>query len=134
LRSVSTVGLHVSLSKFYSLQCLCFWLLRYFSLSIILLWWSLPLRFPHQNPLYTCSLSHTRYMPRPSYSSRSFTRIYIYMHIRFVNGTSLLIVKGNFIFLSVHCWICHRKQILHNLYGFYMSLGRVFLKPTQGAG
>ena len=27
------------------------------------------LRFPHQNPVYTSPLPHTRYMPRPSHSS-----------------------------------------------------------------
>ena len=30
--------------------------------------WSLSLRFPHQNPVYTFPLSHTRYMPSPSHS------------------------------------------------------------------
>ena len=30
---------------------------------------SLSLRFRHQNPLYTSSLAHTRYMPRPSHHS-----------------------------------------------------------------
>ena len=30
--------------------------------------WSLSLRFPHQNPVYTSPLSLTCYMPRPSYS------------------------------------------------------------------
>jgi len=32
--------------------------------------WSLSLRFPHQNPLHASPLPHTRYMPRPSHSSR----------------------------------------------------------------
>jgi len=32
--------------------------------------WSLSLRFPHQNPVYTSSLSYINYMPRPSHSSR----------------------------------------------------------------
>ena len=32
--------------------------------------WSLSLRFPHQNPLYTTPRPHTRYMLRPSHSSR----------------------------------------------------------------
>ena len=32
--------------------------------------WSLPLRFPHQNPVFTSPLHHTCYMSRPSHSSR----------------------------------------------------------------
>ena len=32
--------------------------------------WSLSLRFPHQNPVYNSSLSHTCYMPHQSHSSR----------------------------------------------------------------
>jgi hypothetical protein len=31
--------------------------------------WSLSLRFPHQTPVYTSTLPHTRYMPCPSNSS-----------------------------------------------------------------
>jgi len=33
--------------------------------------WSLSLRFPHQNPVYASPLTHTRYIHRPSHSSRS---------------------------------------------------------------
>jgi hypothetical protein len=33
---------------------------------------SLSLRFPHQNPVHTSPLPHTRYMPRPSHSSRFY--------------------------------------------------------------
>ena len=33
---------------------------------------SLSFRFPHQNPVHASSLPHTRYMPRPSYSSRLY--------------------------------------------------------------
>jgi len=29
--------------------------------------WSLSFRFTHQNPVYACSLPHTRYMPCPSH-------------------------------------------------------------------
>jgi len=32
--------------------------------------WSLSFMFPHQNPVYASPLSHMRYMPRPSLSSR----------------------------------------------------------------
>jgi hypothetical protein len=31
--------------------------------------WSLSLRFPYQNPVYTSTHPHTRHMPRPSHSS-----------------------------------------------------------------
>ena len=34
--------------------------------------WSLSPRFPHQNPVYASPLLHTRYMPRPSHSSRIY--------------------------------------------------------------
>ena len=34
--------------------------------------WSLSLRFPHQNPVHTSPLHHTRHMPRPSHSSRFY--------------------------------------------------------------
>jgi hypothetical protein len=32
--------------------------------------WSLSFRFPHHNPVHASPLPHTRYMPRPSHSSR----------------------------------------------------------------
>ena len=32
--------------------------------------WSLSFRFPHQNPVYTSPLPHTRHMPRPSHSEK----------------------------------------------------------------
>jgi len=35
---------------------------------------SLSFRFPYQNPVYASPLPHTRYMPRPSHSSRFITR------------------------------------------------------------
>ena len=34
--------------------------------------WSLSLSFPHQNPLYAPPLPNTRYVPRPSHSSRFY--------------------------------------------------------------
>ena len=34
--------------------------------------WSISLRFPHQNPVYASPLTHTRYMSRPSHSSRFY--------------------------------------------------------------
>jgi hypothetical protein len=33
---------------------------------------SLSLRFPHQNPIHASLLSHPRYMPRTSHSSRFY--------------------------------------------------------------
>jgi len=34
--------------------------------------WSLSIRFPHQNPVYTSTLPHTRHVPHPSHSSRFY--------------------------------------------------------------
>ena len=34
--------------------------------------WSFPLRFRHQNPVYASPLPHTRYMSRPTHSSRFY--------------------------------------------------------------
>ena len=34
--------------------------------------WSLFFRLPHQNPVHASPLPHTRYMPRPSHSSRFY--------------------------------------------------------------
>ena len=34
--------------------------------------WSISFRFPHKNSVYASPLSHTRYMPRPSQSSRFY--------------------------------------------------------------
>ena len=34
--------------------------------------WSLTLRFPHQNPIHASTFPHTRYIPRPSHSSRFY--------------------------------------------------------------
>ena len=34
--------------------------------------WSFSFRFPHQNPVYVSPLPHTRYMHRPSDSSRFY--------------------------------------------------------------
>jgi len=35
--------------------------------------WSSSLRLPHQNPVYTSPLPHTRYIPRPSHSKNALT-------------------------------------------------------------
>src|SRR5215475_13412528 len=39
--------------------------------------WSLSLRLPHQHPVYTSILPHTRHMPCPSHSSRFYHPHYI---------------------------------------------------------
>ena len=39
--------------------------------------WSLSLRFPHQNPVYTSPLPHTRYMPRPFFSILSLEQYWV---------------------------------------------------------
>ena len=47
--------------------------------------WSPSLRFPHQDPIHSPLLTHTRHMPSPSHSSRFYhphKYIYIYIYIR----------------------------------------------------
>jgi len=47
---------------------------------------SLSFRFPHQNPEYTSPITHTRYMPRLSHSSRCYhANNYIYIYIYFID-------------------------------------------------
>ena len=48
--------------------------------------WSPSLRFPHQNPVHTSPLPHTRYMPSPSHSSWFYHphKLVTYMYI-FIN-------------------------------------------------
>jgi len=47
--------------------------------------WSFPLRFPNQDPLYASPLSHTRYMTRPSQSSRFYHPNNIEWGVQIVN-------------------------------------------------
>jgi len=44
--------------------------------------WTLPLRFPHQNPLHTTLLPHSCYMPSPSLSSRIDQAKFLKMNAR----------------------------------------------------
>jgi hypothetical protein len=36
-------------------------------------------------------------------------------------AAALQLVKGNLVYLDVHCWTCHRKQKFHNLCDFNVS-------------
>ena len=51
--------------------------------------WSLSLRLPHQKPLHTSPFPHTRYMPRPSHSSRFY-----HPHYYWVRRTNSNISEG----------------------------------------
>ena len=60
--------------------------------------WSLSLRFAHQDPALASTLPHTRYMPRPSYSSRFYHRNDI--------GWRVQIIKVLFMqFSSLACYL-----------------------------
>ena len=68
----------------------------------------LSLRFPHQNPEYTCPSPHTRYMPRPSHSSRFYhlnnigwrVQIIKFLIMQFSPLTCYLVLLGPNILLS----------------------------------
>jgi len=67
--------------------------------------WSLSLRIPHQNPLYTSPLPHTRYMPYPSRFFRLYILIYVYFLYTYIKVTS-----GGLLLADI---ICHRLIRLH---------------------
>ena len=49
--------------------------------------WSLSFRFPHQNPVHASHLLHTRYIPRPSHSSRFITRTILGVEYRSLSSS-----------------------------------------------
>jgi hypothetical protein len=49
--------------------------------------WPLSLRFPHQHPVHSSLLRHTRHMPRPSHSSRFTTRTIMGKEYRSFNSS-----------------------------------------------
>ena len=69
--------------------------------------WSLTLRFPHQNPVYASPLSHARYMPRPSHSSRFYHPNNIVCGVQIVKLLIMTVIyafRGYFMFqLLVFC-------------------------------
>ena len=76
--------------------------------------WSLSLRFPHQNPVYTSSLPHTCYMPRLSHSSQII--IILEMFYLFQNLFIFL-----FLFFAKFCILItwrsrSRQKCWYNLY------------------
>ena len=72
--------------------------------------WSISFRFPRQNPVYASPLSHTRYMPRPSHSSRFYNQNNI---DRIINQTLLSLPPSlHFppILLHIHMFLCYTCQ------------------------
>ena len=70
--------------------------------------WSFSFRFPHQNPVYTTTLPHTCYMPRPSQSSRFDRPIHIWWTVSIIK---LLTVKFSpFLCYLVPLWPKYSPQ------------------------
>jgi len=67
--------------------------------------WSLSLRFPNQNPVKASPLPHTRYMPRPSHSSRFYHPNNIGRAVQIIQR-----VKEHYAFYSLH----HGDKVVFN--------------------
>ena len=68
--------------------------------------WSLSLRFPHQNPVHTSPLPHTRHMPRPSHFSRFMAKHllgFIYV---------IVFKRPDFHYVFAHCRLSIKENIL----------------------
>ena len=70
--------------------------------------WSLSLGFPHQKLVYTSPLPHTRYMPRPSHSSRLYHPNNIGWAVQIIN-----FLKPNDIYICRTAALTSRRYILY---------------------
>ena len=96
--------------------------------------WSLSFRFPHQNPVYASPLPHTRYMTRPSHSSRFYQTVRKFVNIRLHSPLICTVLtygcetwthsKTTHIYTHTHT---HTEDLLNSFEGKILSqkLGRV---------
>ena len=57
--------------------------------------WFLSFRFPHQYPVYASPLPHTRYMPRPSHSSRFYHPNNIGWAVQFIKAPHCVVFSSS---------------------------------------
>ena len=87
--------------------------------------WFLPLRFPHQNPVYSSTLPHTSYMARPSHSYR-------FDHPNNI-GWGVQIIKLLFMYFSPLSWsLIFLKILLWITWQFCVFVGWQCGKRTTG--
>ena len=79
--------------------------------------WSLSLRFPHQDPIHSPLLTHTRHMPSPSHSSRFY-------HPHNIAHTVFMFC----VYLRTNSDLCHLQ---HKLIGFYNRDEKCLLRGTD---
>ena len=80
--------------------------------------WSLSLRFPHQNLVHTSPLPHTRYMSRPSHSSRFYHPHNIGWAVQIIKSSLLC----NFLHLPVTPSLLALNILLNTLFSNTLSL------------
>jgi hypothetical protein len=71
--------------------------------------WSLSHTFPHQNPVHTSPLPHTRHVPRPSHSYRFYhefshyrTNIFVHSAVRFAWWQAVVVLCFDSNFTTVY--------------------------------
>ena len=80
--------------------------------------WSLSPRFPHQKPVHTSPLPHTRYMSRPSHSSRFY-------HPRIILGEECRTLSSSsctFLHSPVNSSLLRPNILLNTLFSNTLSL------------
>jgi len=81
--------------------------------------WSLSLRFPHRNPVYTSPLPHTYYMPRPSHSwlCNHPNRRVVYNHIKSPYSLKIFLLLWFY-----HCYSIRPLYVFVGLFTISLSL------------
>ena len=93
------------------------------------------LRFPHENHIYVSTVTHTRYMPRPSHSSRFYHPKKLINHTQWTECLTLRILsasKETYIYKITKGWNRHEVKFLTDS-EFYEGVSLNDINIVRGA-